>query len=366
MGWVMADYLLYVVILDCMVILCMINLIYQNKLLESFQRRGFITAFGLVGFLSIVELLGVYVDKVEGFRWANMTLNIIFFILAPVVPISFGNSLRSYKRSNRNIELVFYAIYLILIFISIPFDFIFGVTPDNVYFRGKGFMIFAVLYEVVKLYMVYSSFIMIKKFQNRNWFTIILLVLFFIVGSSIQIFRPDVHTSWSCTTLIAIVYYVYFNELWSQLDGMTGLFSHKSYLARAVSLRPGEGIIIMDCDEFKLLNDTYGHSMGDKCIMTVAKCIKDVYNQHGICYRIGGDEFAIILFNTNDNDILIKKFISLIEKERMENELLPHISIGFAKYSGFEDVNEIKDMADKNMYFNKDQRKRILKEENRT
>ena len=147
----MADYLLYVVIIDCMVILCMINLIYQNKLLESFQRRGFITSFILVGFLSIVELLGVYIDNLEGFRWANITLNLIFFTLAPLVPILFGNSLINYKRISIKIEVIIYLIYLSFVYISLPFEFLFGVSSDNVYFRGNGFFIFAILYEIKKI-----------------------------------------------------------------------------------------------------------------------------------------------------------------------------------------------------------------------
>lgn len=353
----MADYLLYVVILDCMVIICMVNLIFQNKLLEVGQRRGFIISFLLIAFLSIVELVAAYVDKKEGLRWANIGLNYLFFALAPIVPLLFGNTLSTFKSMESKIALGIYIAYNIFIIASMPFGFVFGATEDNVYFRGPGFYIFAVLYELSKLYMVYCSYVMVKKFQNRNWFTIILLLLFFIVGSSIQIFRPDIHTSWSCITLISIVYYLYFNELSGQLDGMTGLFSHQAYLARAQNLRPGESILIMDCDKFKELNDNYGHMEGDRCLIAIARVIKDTYSRDGICYRIGGDEFAVILFKEADRIELYSKFIESIMEERLNNPVLPFISVGSATYMGYENVDDVKDRADSDMYEHKQRRK---------
>ena len=54
-------------------------------------------------------------------------------------------------------------------------------------------------------------------------------------------------------------------------------------------------LIVLDLDDFKYINDTYGHLAGDRCLREIAGCLKKAYSRYGNCYRIGGDEFVIIL-----------------------------------------------------------------------
>ena len=85
-------------------------------------------------------------------------------------------------------------------------------------------------------------------------------------------------------------------------DGLTGLvnatFFH-AVLTREIdrSLRTGRtcGLIVIDIDHFKTVNDTYGHSAGDKALQTVAGKLKSSLRSMDTASRIGGEEFAVIL-----------------------------------------------------------------------
>lgn len=93
----------------------------------------------------------------------------------------------------------------------------------------------------------------------------------------------------------------------SMRDGMTGLFNHSScYELLELELRNhrrygvGVGLILLDIDDFKSVNDTYGHQEGDKVLIELARTLKKETRDSDICCRFGGEEFAVILPFTND------------------------------------------------------------------
>ena len=72
-------------------------------------------------------------------------------------------------------------------------------------------------------------------------------------------------------------------------------------------------LIVFDVDDFKHVNDVYGHVKGDLCLSVIANCIKGAYAQYGYCYRIGGDEFCVLLKNNRNEDACSLKFEHLME-----------------------------------------------------
>jgi diguanylate cyclase (GGDEF)-like protein len=94
-------------------------------------------------------------------------------------------------------------------------------------------------------------------------------------------------------------------------DGLTGLvnvtFFH-AVLAREIdrSLRTGRscGLMVIDIDHFKKINDTYGHGVGDKALQSVAAKIKQNLRVMDTAARIGGEEFAIILPECEPEDAI--------------------------------------------------------------
>ena len=81
----------------------------------------------------------------------------------------------------------------------------------------------------------------------------------------------------------------------SQTDLMTGILNRGTGEAKIAALlsEGEEGLFgLFDIDQFKQVNDTYGHAMGDKVLIAVADCMKKVFRSSDVIMRLGGDEFA--------------------------------------------------------------------------
>jgi diguanylate cyclase (GGDEF)-like protein len=103
--------------------------------------------------------------------------------------------------------------------------------------------------------------------------------------------------------------YLLINRLYkeSTTDGLTKLNNRRSFQEQIVRLNAiavrddvALGLIFIDADYFKIINDSCGHSMGDEVLKKLASVIKDKCRRtEDIGFRIGGDEFAIILYGVN-------------------------------------------------------------------
>ena len=116
---------------------------------------------------------------------------------------------------------------------------------------------------------------------------------------------------------------------------------------------------VFDCDNLKLVNDKYGHDKGDIYLKKASHLMCHVF-QHSPVFRIGGDEFSVILQNDSfrDRDELIREF----KKAMAETNAAAgnpweqvNVSFGIAEYDSEQDgaVIDVVRRADKNMYENK-------------
>lgn len=122
----------------------------------------------------------------------------------------------------------------------------------------------------------------------------------------------------------------------SETDLMTKLFN-RVFGERKVteSLKSGKGgfFILLDIDKFKHFNDTYGHGVGDKVIISVAELLKQSFRDDDIVFRLGGDEFsayASSVHSKKDAERIISRFFKKIEEIHIDElgDCPPTVSLG--------------------------------------
>ena len=118
-------------------------------------------------------------------------------------------------------------------------------------------------------------------------------------------------------------------------------------------------LIFIDLDNFKIINDTFGHEAGDELLIGIANRLKQLVRESDIVARIGGDEFVIVLNNIKNKDD-VKVVITHIQKELIKpikidkNDVEITFSAGIALYpDDTTNINEILQLADIAMYESK-------------
>jgi len=148
-------------------------------------------------------------------------------------------------------------------------------------------------------------------------------------------------------------------------DHLTGLYNRR-YLDKEIerinySRKYPVSVIIGDLDKLKYVNDNFGHKIGDEYIKKSSEIFKNIFRTEEIIARTGGDEFALLLTETDEKDT--KKICKRIREEFKkvnDKEDLPYplnISLGSDTVNNKENIYKCYERADHNMYKNKDDRK---------
>lgn len=151
-------------------------------------------------------------------------------------------------------------------------------------------------------------------------------------------------------------------------DVMTQLGNRMAYMERLKECveqhTPQLGIVFMDVNNLKKVNDAYGHEEGDVLIRTAAEVIRESFGAYGRIYRIGGDEFCVLM-DTNPEDSYVRareEFHKLIKKINDSGEYPYYLQIaqGFAscEADSMETVEDAVKNADEKMYQDKMQLKK--------
>ncbi len=144
----------------------------------------------------------------------------------------------------------------------------------------------------------------------------------------------------------------------SQTDALTKLYNRDYLELRLNELLPGGSagtLFMMDLDDFKTMNDTYGHIMGDKTLQYFAAVLKEYAREEDIVCRLAGDEFVIFYTGLKDRAVAAKKAEGIIKtfSEKME-ELgyggIVSVSVGIMMAQENDEYQELYNNADKALY----------------
>lgn len=148
-------------------------------------------------------------------------------------------------------------------------------------------------------------------------------------------------------------------------DGLTGLFNHRHFWkllngeSRRTHTYPGElGLVLVDIDNFKQVNDQFGHATGDRLIQRISAVLKNSVRSQDIVARYGGEEFAILLPDTDRGGALkvSEKVRAAVEQEVFKvpaTDIMISITVSIGVSIFLRNRNEFFNAADRALYKSK-------------
>lgn len=301
--------------------------------------------------------------------WSNFV-----FLSSIGLTSAFGLNYLDYKIfNNESVITKRLHIYLIPTFINIGFaiynhfnrGFLFYIHESNQYYRGVGVIISNVILYVFAIIVVLSFYRHRHLITGRTSQAITVFVFIPVVGSILQTLTYGTTFGMPAYTLASFLTYLLIEKDEMSRDPLTQLYTRANFENRLrYKLRSNEAftLIMLDLNDFKHINDTYGHLEGDHVLKCVSDILQHNANVEDMVCRYGGDEFFVLLENQeNIGPTFIDRLNHMIDKHN--NEHPDKCPIGLS--CGYEYVNHSKNISletlihgiDQKMYEDKEKKK---------
>ncbi len=245
----------------------------------------------------------------DGYRLLNYASNLVYLWLNPLIPCLWASYIDyaifgSVRRLRRRLYYSHPMVVSTLLVAVQPFwPVLFTVSEANQYARGP-----AIWVNVASTFAMLVLIIAVAV-RNRSRLRdgVVPAIILFISGPAIavvvQMMVYGALLIWPMMALALVVSYVVLETVTASRDHLTGLSSRlrvEEYVRNLVDSRTGFGLIVIDLDDFKLINDQYGHQSGDEALILFADVLRDVFASQRIVARFGGDEFAVVTASTTE------------------------------------------------------------------
>lgn len=163
----------------------------------------------------------------------------------------------------------------------------------------------------------------------------------------------------------------------SEIDPLTGALNRRGFTKGFAQKKIAEGqisclVMMLDVDRFKLINDNYGHDVGDRVLVAVATRVKSVLRSNDLVARVGGDEFAVCVFDLTKEQaqLVVQKVMDCVKFDldvghmsavNTAHAVKVETSVGSAFYQGSNaELDQLVNTADRDMMSKKTRAKKQL------
>ncbi|KAF0092009.1 MAG: diguanylate cyclase [Fusobacteria bacterium] len=347
---------------------------------QKFNDKIFKSMIKLTSVLLFIDILSRFDGNPDSFYFFfNHVGNFFIFLLSPVLAslwlLYVHYQVFNLEKKTRKLIKPLIGINLLnafLVVLNLFFGWFYYIDINNIYNRGPYFLV-STLFSVILI--LFASILIIRYRNNigRKYYlslalfavppliSIVLLILFY--GISIVL---------NSIVLSLLIAFLYIQNKSMGTDHLTGLYNRKrfeSYLKEKINSSTRNrtfSAIMLDINNFKTINDTFGHEMGDKALEVSGKLLKSSIRTNDFLARYGGDEFFLILDISNQREL--KATINRINDKINEfnsRGVYPfelYFSMGYAiyDYKSKMGVNKFLKHIDNLMYEDKEEYRQSL------
>lgn len=315
----------------------------------------------------LLEILSWQFDIKPGvFNWyANYASNMIFAWLTTSITCAWASYVdyRMFGSIERLRKRWFYIQPMIgntiLVIVNMFVPVVFSVSPENVYARQPMMWLIVLFNSMCLLYIVQLAYKNRTKIQKEIIFVILMFVCMPAVVAGLQVLIYGVFIMWPTMAIALVITYIFLETISTSREYLTVLFSRNrvnEYIDYMLSMKKSVGVIMIDLDMFKKINDTYGHHSGDEALRIFAGALKNVFSEERMVARYAGDEFIVVtkLFGQEKLEAYEKKLKDVLNHVKLEHTLPYDICFSMGYHSTDNDVSpsyeQMLQAADKKMY----------------
>lgn len=254
-------------------------------------------------------------------------------------------------------EFIMALLFIVNLFCPIAFS----IDEDNHFHRG---IICYIAYVVALVYMIISVVFKLyyqKKYGKVKFFPIAMFIVPPTIGALLQLKFYGVALVCVSTAIGIVGIYMSMQSEISYIDALTGLYNrgYMDNLLKTIKSKHNSRAagIMIDIDDFKKINDTFGHSAGDKALLDVSHIICSAVPEKAYVIRYAGDEFVIVAPDSDIHEISMiagniqNALIDFNSNNKRDYKL--SLSIGSAEMTDEQSLDEFFNTMDKDMYSDK-------------
>lgn len=324
--------------------------VYRSNTLTHSRKQMFHCTYAVIAIAAFFEWLGYAMDSGASMRFILLSAKVIEHSLVPIIPFLFT---RIVHRQPAKYIYILFAVNIILQLVSALFGFMFYVDDSGHYQHTPYYLIYLIICILSIEYLLLVVLRGISRYQYTSGAVLFSLIIIWMAGGIIiQLIFGQYRIAYTTIITSSIMTYVFTLEMIQQTDELTELLNRHSYENYISHLDKYSIVLFFDADNYKDINDNYGHAYGDAVLKRIGYYIKKAYAPYGMCFRYGGDEFCVILTRQlNKVNEINRTFFESVDKHRETDPRFPWISVGYAFYKpSVDDIRDTIAEADKMMY----------------
>ena len=344
----------YVMIFELIGLLIMLRI---SAHVSARMKRLTIAVIILLLIESALFRIEAWAGNLDALTVARPILTSFIYSIYPVILVLAMRITSSKELSRKNLFFV-----LIPQIVCIPIYFssqwtkiVFWYTETNDYQTGPLYRLPYVIFGLYILIFLIHNITFFKKYSRFNRLVAIYIVSGSILGVIVYL-AFDFSNEYNALFSSALVlYYLCIYIHMAKIDPLTQLLNRQSYYQDMKAFDDRiTGVVSVDMNELKYINDNMGHEAGDTALKTVSHVLWENCGKNGTVYRVGGDEFMIFYLSSSEDDV--KAAVDVMKSRMAKTDYV--CAFGYAMKARGDDIEAVIRESDEKMYADKAKTKR--------